>query len=85
MRWFTDNTNVPVQIREKREKKLKPVSNLVWVYLKAMITEKTLKEECTNKIISNDNYSYCNIISEGCIKTDQNTEIKIFFNFNAHC
>jgi hypothetical protein len=56
MRWFADNTNIPVQIREKEEK-LKPVSNLVWIYLKAMVTEKTLKEECTDKNISNDNYS----------------------------
>ena len=44
MRWFADNTNIPVQKREK-EKKLKPVSNLVWVGLKAMVTENTLKEE----------------------------------------
>ena len=36
--------------------KFKEVSTTVWVCLKAMITEKTLKEECTNKNYSNDNY-----------------------------
>ena len=41
-----------------REKKLKAVSNLVWVCWKAMIKEKTMKEECTSKNYSNDNYSY---------------------------
>ena len=30
----------------------------VWVYLKAMIREKTIKYEPTNKYHSNDNYSY---------------------------
>ena len=32
------------------------VSNLVWVCWKAMIEEKTIKEEWTNKNYSNDNY-----------------------------
>ena len=41
-----------------RENKLKAVSDTVWVCLKAMITEKTIKEERTNKKYSNDNYSY---------------------------
>ena len=30
----------------------------VWVYLKAMIIEKTIKYEPTNKYYFNDNYSY---------------------------
>ena len=37
---------------------MKAVSNPVWVCLKAMIAEKTIKEEYTNKNYSNDNYSY---------------------------
>ena len=37
---------------------LKAVSDTVWVCWKAMITEKTIKEECTNKNYFNDNYSY---------------------------
>ena len=32
-------------IRIRREKKFQAVSNTVWVCLKAMITEKTIKEE----------------------------------------
>ena len=38
--------------------KFKAVSNLVWVCWKAMIEEKTIKEEWTNKNYSNDNCSY---------------------------
>tara|TARA_B100000795_G_scaffold91266_1_gene66553 strand:+ start:182 stop:331 length:150 start_codon:yes stop_codon:yes gene_type:complete len=30
---------------------------LVWVYSKAVITEKPLKEKLTNKIYFNDNYN----------------------------
>ena len=38
-----------------REKKLKAVSDTVWVCWKAMIEKKTMKEKCTNKDYSNDN------------------------------
>ena len=36
----------------------KAVSNTVWVCWKAVITEKTIIEECIDKRNSNDNYSY---------------------------
>ena len=36
--------------------KFKAVSDTVWVCWKAMIAEKTINEECTNKNYSNDNY-----------------------------
>ena len=41
----------------RKEKKFTAVSNTVWVDLKAMVTEKTIKEESTDKNYSNDNYS----------------------------
>ena len=44
-------------IRMRKEKKFTAVSNTVWVDLKAMVTEKTIKEESTDKNYSNDNYS----------------------------
>ena len=44
-------------IRIRKEKKVKAVSNTVWFDLKAMVTEKTIKEESTDKNYSNDNYS----------------------------
>jgi hypothetical protein len=42
---------------EERKKKLTAVSHTVWVDLKAMVSEKTIKQESTNKIYFNDNYS----------------------------
>ena len=44
-------------IKEKKRKKFKAVSTTVWICLKAMITEKTIKEESTNKSNFNDNYN----------------------------
>ena len=44
--------------KKTREKKLKAVSNPVWVLIwNAVITEKTIKEKWTNKNNSNDNYN----------------------------
>ena len=37
--------------------KFREVSDTVWVCLKAVITEKTIKEERTNKNDYNDNYN----------------------------
>ena len=44
-----------VVIEEK--KSFKAVSNAVWVCLKAVIVEKTIKEECIDKNCCNDNYN----------------------------
>jgi len=38
--------------------KFREVSDSVWVSFEAVITENTLKEECTGKNDINDNYNY---------------------------
>jgi hypothetical protein len=53
----THCANVVCKVVIQREK-FKAVSHPVWVCWKAMIQEKTVKEERTDKNYSNDNYSY---------------------------
>ena len=61
--------------KKTREKKLKAVSNPVWVLIwNAVITEKTIKKEWNTKSYSNDNYN--TIIIDHTILTKFST-----FNF----
>ena len=50
--------NVVCKVVNRERKKLKAVSDTVWVCWKAVIVEKTRKEELIDKNYSNDNYSY---------------------------
>tara|TARA_B100000795_G_scaffold161147_1_gene121106 strand:+ start:377 stop:529 length:153 start_codon:yes stop_codon:yes gene_type:complete len=45
------------QRRSNVVEKFTKVSNIVWVCLKAVVIKNTLKEECTDKNDSNDNYN----------------------------
>ena len=53
--------NVVCKVVNRKRISLKQLVYLVWVCWKAMITEKTIKEEWTNKNYSNNNYRlHCN-------------------------
>ena len=54
--------NLKMYIKDERRsnvvEKFKEVSNTVWIRFEAMVTEKTFKEEWTNKNNFDDNYNY---------------------------